>query len=80
MKYSTAAVLAFAAGAIAGGEGYGAPSNVTYTTVWMTALTTVCPSPTEVVQGSKTWTVTEVRTQRSIHTLREFAPNRDYES
>lgn len=51
-----AASAAFAAGANAWG-------NVTYTTEVVTAYTTYCPSPTSpthVVHGTKTYTITEV--------------------
>lgn len=34
--------------------------NVTYTTEIVTAYTTYCPSPTAIVHGKKTYTVTEV--------------------
>lgn len=34
--------------------------NVTYTTEIVTAYTTVCPTPTEIVYGTQTYTVTEV--------------------
>jgi hypothetical protein len=54
MKFSAAAVLAAAAGAHAW-------SNVTYTTEVVTALTTYCPSATEITHGGTTYTVTEVR-------------------
>lgn len=79
MKYTAAAVAAFAAGASAalsggggssGSDSYGGyvpASNVTYTTITTTALTTVCPSATEIVQGSKTYTVTEVRIHPSFY-------------
>lgn len=54
MKFSAAAVLA----AVAGAQAY---SNVTYTTEVVTAVTTYCPGPTEIVHGDKTYTITEVR-------------------
>lgn len=60
MHYSTATLLAFAAGTIA--QGYVPASNVSYVTVWTTALTTVCPGPTSFVHGSSTYTITEATT------------------
>lgn len=59
MKFSAAAVLAAVAGAHAW-------SNVTYTTEVVTALTTYCPSATEITHGGTTYTVTEVRTTRLL--------------
>lgn len=57
MHYSTVNLFAFAAGAMA--QGYGA-SNVSYTTVFVTDLTTVCPGPTSFVAGGIEYTITEV--------------------
>ncbi|KAF5233819.1 hypothetical protein FANTH_12423 [Fusarium anthophilum] len=54
MKFATA--LAFAAGVAAHAK------NVTYTTEVVTAYTTYCPGPTEIVHGDKTYTVTEATT------------------
>ena len=54
MKFSLATVLA----AVAGAQAW---SNVTYVTEVVTAVTTVCPEPTEFVYGGTTYTVTEVR-------------------
>ncbi|KAL4725345.1 hypothetical protein ACLX1H_007492 [Fusarium chlamydosporum] len=54
MKF--AAALAFAAGVAAHAK------NVTYTTEVVTAYTTYCPGPTEIVHGDKTYTVTEATT------------------
>lgn len=57
MRYSfIAAPLALAAGATA----WDTKSNVTYTTEVVTAYTTYCPGPTQVVHNSKTYTVTSV--------------------
>lgn len=50
-----------------------AHSNVTYTTEIVTAYETYCPSPTEIVHGTKTYTVTKVSddarasAERSLH-------------
>jgi hypothetical protein len=41
---------------------YEHPGDVTYTTEVVTAYTTYCPYPTEVVHGSTTYTVTEATT------------------
>ncbi|KAF3318488.1 hypothetical protein TWF173_007895 [Orbilia oligospora] len=67
MKFS--AVLAtFASVAVAfGSEYYQPPSNgtdygVETTTTVVTAYTTYCPYPTEIVEGTKTYTVTEATT------------------
>ncbi|KAF5651218.1 clock-controlled 6 (CCG-6) [Fusarium sp. NRRL 52700] len=54
MKF--AAALAFAAGVAAHAK------NVTYTTEVVTAYTTYCPGPTEIVHGDKTYTITEATT------------------
>ncbi|KAG4287776.1 hypothetical protein FPRO06_05428 [Fusarium proliferatum] len=54
MKFATA--LAFAAGVAAHAQ------NVTYTTEVVTAYTTYCPGPTEIVHGDKTYTITEATT------------------
>ncbi|KAF4493627.1 clock-controlled 6 (CCG-6) [Fusarium agapanthi] len=54
MKFATA--LTFAAGVAAHAK------NVTYTTEVVTAYTTYCPGPTEIVHGDKTYTVTEATT------------------
>ncbi|KAF5665870.1 clock-controlled 6 [Fusarium heterosporum] len=54
MKF--AAALAFAAGVAAHAQ------NVTYTTEVVTAYTTYCPGPTEIVHGDKTYTVTKATT------------------
>ncbi|QGI81730.1 unnamed protein product [Fusarium fujikuroi] len=54
MKFATA--LAFAAGVAAHAK------NVTYTTEVVTAYTTYCPGPTEIVHGDKTYTITEATT------------------
>ncbi|KAF5967995.1 clock-controlled 6 (CCG-6) [Fusarium coicis] len=54
MKFATA--LAFAAGVAAHAK------NVTYTTEVVTAYTTYCPGPTEIVHGDKTYTVTKATT------------------
>lgn len=38
-----------------------ASESITYTTSIVTAITTYCPEATEIVHGSSTYTVTEVR-------------------
>lgn len=53
----TSSVVAASAALVAGANAWG---NVTYTTEVVTAYTTYCPSSTEVVHGTKTYTVTEV--------------------
>lgn len=53
----TSSVVAASAALVAGANAWG---NVTYTTEVVTAYTTFCPSSTELVHGTKTYTVTEV--------------------
>lgn len=55
MKFS-AAVLAFAAGAMAN-------KNITYVTEVVSAYTTYCPAATVITHGDKTYTVTSVRSR-----------------
>ncbi|KAF4925307.1 Clock-controlled protein 6 [Colletotrichum viniferum] len=54
MKFS-AAVLAFAAGAMAN-------KNITYVTEVVSAYTTYCPAATVITHGDKTYTVTSATT------------------
>ena len=58
MQYSVVALAALVASASA--QYYNGTTPV-YTTEVVTSYTTYCPSPTEIVHGSKTYTVTEVR-------------------
>jgi hypothetical protein len=55
MKFTAAAVLAAATGAMA------YPGNVTVVTEVVESYVTYCPSPTTITYGSSTITVTEVR-------------------
>jgi hypothetical protein len=55
MKFSAAAVLALASGAVANLH-----SNVTYTTEVVTAYETYCPGPTVITYSDKTYTITSV--------------------
>lgn len=55
MKYSVAAVLVAASGAVA-------TSNVTVITEVVDVYTTYCPGPTEITHGTQTYTVTEPTT------------------
>lgn len=57
MRFSTVATAS--AALVAGASAW---SNGTmYTTEVVTAYTTYCPSPTQIVHNSQTYTVTEVR-------------------
>lgn len=58
MQFSIAA-LAVAAVGVAATAHHG---NVTYTTVTTDKIEYYCPGPTEIVHGSKTYTVTEETT------------------
>lgn len=63
MKFSVAASLAFAAGAMAQSGMPAYPTNGTYyTTITTTAITTYCPYATTLTQGGKTYTITEATT------------------
>ncbi|KAI9848461.1 MAG: hypothetical protein M1837_000256 [Sclerophora amabilis] len=67
MRFSTAAsAAALVAGASASYSNATIPSGTgshpVYTTEVLTAFTTYCPSPTEIVHSSKTYTVTEATT------------------
>lgn len=53
-----------------------ATSNVTYTTEVVTAYETYCPSSTEVVHGTKTYTVTEVSSNSCASAVK--SPCRDH--
>ena len=53
----TSSVVAASAALVAGANAWG---NVTYVTEVVNAYTTYCPSSTEVVHGTKTYTVTKV--------------------
>jgi len=55
MKFTAAAVIAFAAGAMAN-------SNVTVVTEVVESFVTYCPAPTTFTHGSSTYTVTEPTT------------------
>jgi hypothetical protein len=55
MKFTVAAAL-FAAGVSAYGH------NVTYVTETVSSVEYYCPGPTEITQGSSTYTVTEATT------------------
>lgn len=54
----TSSVVAASTALVAGANAWA--GNVTYTTEVLTAYTTYCPSSTEIVHGTKTYTVTEV--------------------
>lgn len=54
----SSSVIAASAALVAGANAWA--GNVTYTTEVLTAYTTYCPSSTELVHGTKTYTVTEV--------------------
>lgn len=56
MKFSAAIVAVAAAGA------YAWPSNVTYTTETVTALTTYCPEATQITHNGHTYTITSATT------------------
>lgn len=58
MKFSAAAVFAFATGALA------YPGNVTVVTEVVESFVTYCPSPTTITYGSSTITVTAVSNPR----------------
>ncbi|KAL2264696.1 hypothetical protein VTJ83DRAFT_7206 [Remersonia thermophila] len=64
MKFTAAAVLAFAAGALANASFEPSPTDVEviYTTEVVTAITTYCPEPTEIDLGTTTITVSEATT------------------
>lgn len=53
-------IIAASVALVAGANAHYSYDNVTYTTEVVTAYTTVCPTPTEIVHGSQTYTVTEV--------------------
>lgn len=55
----TSSIVAASAALVAGANAYG---NATYVTEVVTAYTTFCPSPTVLVHGLKTYTVTEATT------------------
>lgn len=61
MQYS-AILLALATGSLAASYEYLPKNGTAYETVTLTAITTYCPYPTEVVHNSKTYTVTEATT------------------
>ncbi|KAH7383729.1 hypothetical protein BKA64DRAFT_167712 [Cadophora sp. MPI-SDFR-AT-0126] len=61
MKYS-ALILALATGSLAASYEYLPKNGTVYETVTLTAITTYCPYPTEIVHNSKTYTVTEATT------------------
>lgn len=53
-------IIAASAVFVAGVNAHYSYDNVTYTTEVVTAYTTVCPTPTVIVHGRQTYTVTEV--------------------
>jgi hypothetical protein len=55
----TSSVVAASAALVAGANAFG---NATYVTEVVTAYTTFCPTPTEVVHGTNTYTVTKATT------------------
>lgn len=55
-------IVAASVALVAGATAHYSYDNVTYTTEVVTAYTTVCPTPTEIVHGTQTYTVTEVST------------------
>jgi len=55
----TSSVVAASAALVAGANAFG---NATYVTEVVTAYTTYCPTPTEVVHGTHTYTVTKATT------------------
>lgn len=57
----SSSIIAASVTLVAGANAIYSYDNVTYTTEVVTAYTTVCPTPTEIVHGSQTYTVTEVR-------------------
>jgi hypothetical protein len=59
----TSSVVAASAALVAGANAFG---NATYVTEVVTAYTTFCPTPTEVVHGTHTYTVTKV-SHRIVH-------------
>ena len=65
MQYSFVAVLALAAGAMAGGKG-----NVTWVTTTVDTFTTVCPEATSLTFNGQTYTATAVREAISHNTAR----------
>lgn len=58
MKFTVAAVLALATGALAGYKN----ETVAYTTEVVTALTTYCPEATTLTHNGQTYTITEATT------------------
>lgn len=53
-------IVAASVALVAGANAHYSYDNVTYTTEVVTAYTTVCPTPTEIVHGTQTYTVTTV--------------------
>ena len=68
----SSSVVAASAALVAGANAWA--SNVTYTTEVLTAYTTYCPSSTQIVHGTKTYTVTEVSKIQKMATF----DNRDW--
>lgn len=68
MKFAAAVVLAAAAGVSASYKG-----NVTVVTETVDVFTTYCPGPTTITQGTKVYTVTEVR---RLVVMAVFGPRR----
>lgn len=62
-------IVAASVALVAGANAHYSYDNVTYTTEVVTAYTTVCPTPTEIVHGTQTYTVTEVSNSNSRRVL-----------
>lgn len=61
MRFSTAFAIALSAVAVSANVTNGTTTTAEHTvTQVVTQYTTYCPLPTEVVEGNKTYTVTEV--------------------
>lgn len=61
----SSSIIAASVALVAGANAHYSYDNVTYTTEVVTAYTTVCPTPTEIVHGTQTYTVTEVSNCKS---------------
>lgn len=66
-------IVAASVALVAGANAHYSYDNVTYTTQVVTAYTVVCPTPTEIVHGTQTYTVTEVS---KLHFPTRLNPNR----
>lgn len=60
-------IVAASVALVAGANAHYSYDNVTYTTEVVTAYTTVCPTPTEIVHGTQTYTVTEVNSPTRLN-------------